>query len=266
MPALAVDKDYLDAVIGHELGYGRGPKYDESPWDSYKTNDIKFVSESGQRQAYRPPVLPGDLSPHVWSFLRQTVTVTLSQGARETLLPADCAGVEGPVAFAGDNRGPYPLRLTGDVRGLWHSAPDTTGRPRDVTVEAARGPGQYDGGRYRLLAWPTADADYEFTVTYYVNPGAVTADRPFPWGGTQYAELFIASALAAAEFQKHSLRDERWQYFLERLKAEVGMDRRMKPAALGYNRDDSDGYGVPGFRRPFWGDFPIVTVNGVVPE
>lgn len=90
MAANALAMTYTDLVrhIGREINASR----DSADWSSATTQDIADIVANGLRQVYWPPVLPGEQTPHEWSFLQPQLgeitiypeyavgTVTISSG------------------------------------------------------------------------------------------------------------------------------------------------------------------------------------------
>jgi hypothetical protein len=66
--------------IGREIGKDRDP----SAWSSATTADAGDILKGGLRQFYWPQVLPGESTPHVWSFLQPTLAQLELHGAYET--------------------------------------------------------------------------------------------------------------------------------------------------------------------------------------
>lgn len=265
-------KDFTGAV-GDYLGYGWGAHNDDRAWSVPQNLNITKVVGSGQRMVYYPePLFPNE-SAHSWSFLRPTTTLTLESGASEVLLPRDCGSqLEGDILHFSSNRtGWAPLRLTswGAVRQLAIEGSARTGLPQAAAIEPVKMTGtEAEGGqRWRLLFFPTADADVTLRLTYQVIPEMLTEARPFHYGGPQHSETFLAAVIAAAELFRDNKRAERWQYFVSRLTASIHLDRRSRPQVLGYNGDSSDirwgGAAVDG-RRLNLGQ--PVTIGGLTPE
>lgn len=61
MPQPDLALTYVDFVghTGHFLGYGWGAANNDVAHSSAQKRDIDALIESGQRQVYHPPVLPG---------------------------------------------------------------------------------------------------------------------------------------------------------------------------------------------------------------
>ena len=93
---------------------------------------------------------------------------------------------------------------------------------------------QTGGTRYELLLWPTPQSTYSIIGKYWVNPNAVSSGAPYPMGGMPLADLFVAAALASAEFHMNNARGEQYANFLSRLRAAIAFDRKMNaPKWLG---------------------------------
>lgn len=68
MAANAIGLTYaeLRRWIGREIGKNRDP----GAWDSATQTDVADILKAGLRQKYWPPILPGDTTPHLWSYLQ----------------------------------------------------------------------------------------------------------------------------------------------------------------------------------------------------
>jgi len=163
MTANALAMTYTDLIrhIGREINASRN----SSDWSATTSQDVADVVADGLRQVYWPPVLPGEVTPHAWSFLQPTLG--------ELTLHADYAtGTVGVAAGV--------VTLTG---GTWPSW-------------AADGDLWVDGGRYAVATRTsnsqivladtsvtvTAGESYSLVHTYYVLPddfGGLVRDQAF---------------------------------------------------------------------------------------
>lgn len=66
--------------IGREIGKDRDP----TAWSSTTITDAGDILKAGLRQFYWPQVLPGETTPHVWSFLQPTLAQLELHGAYTT--------------------------------------------------------------------------------------------------------------------------------------------------------------------------------------
>lgn len=234
---LAYDYDALSGHIGHYLGYGRGEANGEGAWTTSQLADIKESLVSAQAQFYTPPILPNERVSYEWSFLRPTITLTLASGASTVALPDEFVGMSGPLNIVADTA--YlrvPIGNVGRILALESEYPSNTGRPKIAAVEWLKmqtGRSQ----RAQLRIFPTADADYTLRFRMDWQPNAVTAEKPFPYGGAAHAETMRAACLAAAEFTKDEAQGPRYAYFMQRVAISVSIDRRYNAQDLGMNMD-----------------------------
>lgn len=259
-PTLALTKDDLEGAIGLYLGYGAGTPNGGPAWTAETQRVVTVLRKSGERQFYYPAI-EGQL--YSWSFLRPVATLTLASGVSIMVMPDDFGGMEGEItASSPTSRLWETVPLTGDVRPLYARNPTLTGRPRLATVEPIKGTTPLAGQRSQLYVWPVADADYTLQFSYYVNPDAMTGILPYALGGSQHAETLLAAVHAAAELYLDDVREERREYFQERLQASVNADKKLKPQLLGYNRDRSD-YREDDYwhRSRNWQGFPTITYH-----
>jgi len=200
--------------------------------------------------------------------LKPLASLSLASGASLVALPDDFGGVEGrvTVSTAGVGMAWWPLDTVGLGAIVERQAtfPTTTGRPCLCAVEPIKGTTASAGQRWRLRLWPISDRAYTLQLEYYVSPDALTTALPNLYGGTAHAETVLESCLAIAEQRVDDTPGVHTAKFAERLLASIGMDRKLKPQKLGYNRDNSDlrdrrGRGSDG---RLWGESTIL-VNGV---
>ena len=242
-PTLNVPMHMITGRVGNYLGFGYGIYNGEKAWTDRQWIRIKDFTDSGLRQFYYPPDPAGGLNSHNWSFLRPHASLTLESGATTLELPADFAGVEGPVVFSAGQAVaalPCPVMNEGYVRELAVRFPNATGRPIACAVSPLKGTTAGRSPRAELLVHPTADQEYTVGIQYYLAANALTAANPWAYGGTMHAETIIASCLAVAELRLNDVKGVHHQTFLERLAASIAMDRRMKAQDLGYVGDSSD--------------------------
>jgi hypothetical protein len=118
--------------------------------------------------------------------------------------------------------------------------------PKSGTPQyAATRPLASDGTRqqgYEIVFYPTPDADMELSYRYSVVPDTLSGDRPFPFGGRQYAELLLQSCLSVAEQRTKGEAGVATGRYLERLAAAVQLDVQALAAedALAWAVDDAD--------------------------
>lgn len=243
-PTLGMSRDELEASVGRYCGYGRGDKFGEKAWNTRQENNIKAYVKSGLNRFYYPTT-DGGGPPHAWSFLRPTSDISIVSGDRTARLPDDFCNPEGDAAVStvsGTARC-TSLQFTGSgaVAQRYSTLPDTTGAPLLLSVRPIKGTTNVRGQRSELYFWPEADQDYTITLTYALLMNSLTDDHPFVYGGAAHSETVLEACLSAAEV----LGDDQMQLhaamFQNRLTASIAIDRRNKPAHLGFNADYSDG-------------------------
>jgi hypothetical protein len=258
----------LEAEVGYYLGWGRGAGFDEPEWTDRQQREITGCVNRGLRSFYHPAPLPGERESYDWSFLRPFTSQTLEGDANPpiVLLPDDFGGMEGELRLFDSGRESMAIRVVPEalVRRKHEELPDTTGRPEVACVQVRRGTSTTRGVRYQLFFWPVADTDYTVQFQYYLAPDALTAAFPYAYGGPVHAETVLAAVKAAAEQHQLGTRGIEHEYFVERLRASVSLDRRNKAQLLGYNGDPGYRRGHPGRGRHWFNQDPI-TFNGVTP-
>ena len=266
-PTLNLSMDELQAEAGYRLGWGRGPEFGEKAWDDRKKEEIRRVLDSALRMFYQPSPLPGETVSYDWSFLRPFKSLTLTSGTDQVSMPDDFGGLEGPVTLYGSNGAPIPVRQYQEqvIRQKQFEDPDATGQPLMLALQVRRGSKGMQSTRSLFFVWPIADQDYTLHFQYYLNPNAFTSVNQYAYGGATHAETLKAAVGAAIElYQNRGGKGPMHEYFVDRMRASISLDRRNKAQIFGYNGDP--GYNRPRGRR--WQndlDGSIVTVNGVTP-
>lgn len=258
---LALTLSDLQVEVAFLLGFSRST----SAWTDEEAAVVSSCIRSGLRQFYVPPILPGMVASHEWSFLRPSWTLVILQGALASQLPDDFGTLDGPIYYAGtDSALPTALPITGEGHIIERRAllPEATGRPTMAAIRPKKGTAQEHGQRFELVLWPTPERDYTINLTYSILPDALTDSRPYPYGGMQHAETILESCLSYAEQRVDDSAGVHKAAFMERLAASVSADRRLKPAFVGYNSDRSDRRGLTPAERHGWSP---VTVYGVQP-
>jgi len=255
----------LQARVGRFLGYGRGVDFGEPAWDVNKTNDIMDCVRSGYHQFLYPSPREGEANSYDWSFLHPVGTFTFAQGASTVTLPDDFGGFENQLSLLTDNTTSMPWQIEwqneGKIRQQYSVTPTMTGPPQYACERPIKGTNAVRSQRFELFVFPLADREYTIQGQYYLQADAMTNALPFAYGGAAHAETILQSCLAMAELKLDDAKGPQWATWQERLSASISIDRKHKPAKLGYNRDDSD-------RAPFnrqnvhwWA--PAATYNGM---
>lgn len=257
---LQIAFEELRQEVGSYLGYGRGEAGGERIWTESQRKRIMALLKEGQSSFY--------YGGENWSFLRPTVTLTLADDANAIALPADFGGPEGPISFSPTSGSGWTTLELGSAAAVIKAemdSPDVAGPPLRACLEAIRGVSKIHGGRMQIHVFPTADQDYSARLQYYLNPLAVSGERPFGYAGVQHHHTILQACKAAAERGNRIKDGPEQAEFMNKLKASVMMDSRNKTANWGYNTDgsyyDRD---VPYRRNPFRG--VTVTINGEQPE
>lgn len=225
-------------LIADELGYG----LDATKYTASQKQIIQMIIDRGMRRAYQPPVVDG--VSHQWSFLSPFTTITTESGEYQYDLPPEFGGNIGVMSFESETSMYDVITIASEsnIRRMRAAAPGQTSIPKF----AAFVPKQHDGNSVQLhQVWffPTPDAAYTLSTKMYVNPSAISADNPYPYGGLPFSEVLLASCLAIAELSRDGGGNgTREKYFQERLLAAVSNDKMATQADnIGYMGDASDG-------------------------
>ncbi len=240
---LSLTYEEIRSEVAHFMGHGYGPLHGEREWTRQEEAAIESCIRSGQRQFYNPPPVPPETSAYNWSFMHPTAELAIAEDEYIIPLPADFGGLEGEIYIKATTASGYvPILNVGEgmINQSRSALPDATGRPDVAAIVPLRGTTANSGQRYELWVWPKANADFTLQVQYYVNPGSISKLLPYHLGGSMHAETILESCLAIAESRTQDNVGVHRSAFMERLKASIDADRRLKPRRLGYNRDMSD--------------------------
>lgn len=258
---LAVPKVELERALGVWAGFGRGESFGDRAWSDQQQSRITDSVNSGLRSIY--------FCGYDWSFLHPVTTLSLAESGNTIDLPDDFGGLEGSVTVASSDAGSFePLKVVGEgaIRAEYARTPSMTGRPGWCAVRPIKGTTALSGQRFQLYVYPTANAAFTLSITYYILPNALKDESPYAYGGAPHAETLIAAARAAYERDYDDMIDGPQQrYFAQRLQQSIAYDRKLKSPHLGYNGDASDAV-VGQWRRQLWGEGPVITIGGVEPD
>lgn len=265
--SLLLSVDDLKGEIGSHLGYGRGTPFNERAWTIPQTNDIKGCLRTGLANVYTPSPLGEGQPAWNWSWLRPYQEWTIAQGQAETDLPATFGGFESDIYVlnprAANQRWPLKVAQEGMVQECYSRRPDTSGPPQIAAERVKAGTTATGSTRSVLYVFPLPDADYTISASWKHNPEALSGSYPYPPGGQEHAELFVASCRAAAELKLDDQPGPWAQEFMRRMAASIAVDRKRKGTYIGYNGDSSDTNrgGDPRLYNRLYNN-PAVTYNG----
>lgn len=229
----------LQEEIGRYLGYGRDITSYDSSSDEYK--DVESAIQSGLKQFYSPPPL-ADGGLHSWSFLKPETTLSfdVDNTSGNYMLPDDFGGFASDMTYE-PTVSLDTIKLVGEqeIRKLRQTKP-LKGLAKYVAVVPIASDGQ---SRQGLSAnfWPIPDRAAILSYCYYVQPGEIGEDNPFPYGNDAHSETILESCLAVAELRLNDEKGIHHNTFMERLAASIQYDRKTSGINyFGYNGDSSD--------------------------
>jgi hypothetical protein len=249
-PTLAIRFQEFQAEVGEYLGWGKGVNYGDKPWTRDKLNRITSCVKSGLRRFYYPPLLPQKNAQYAWSFLKPVANIAFPSGGQWVYLPDDFGQPEGQITITSlQTQTPWPLKLTGigEILQAYQVDPTITGRPMRAAVTPTRGTRPDGGQQWQLWIYPLADQAYTFQLQYYINPDYLTGDLPYAYGGPEHHETILEACLSIAEERLDDMpagQGPHYGAFMERLKASIAMDSRLKAQYIGRNIDRSDADGT----------------------
>lgn len=272
---LALKKSDLDSYVGDYAGYGVGSVFGGASWNSRHVERIRRSVSSGLRSVYQTQevrypsgelMIPGSYD---WSWLKPTQTIDLPSGSNAIDMADDFGGIIGRVIPANPNGNgaifPIPVVGQGDIEAAEAMNPGAAGRPLMVCQMATKKTSKERSNQNFLKFFPSADQSYSLKLWYFILPEMISDDLPYPYGGAAHAELFKVACTAAysAMYDDPGTAQAEHAKFLQRLKASIEADRKMKPSEIGRNRDSSDDAWWSGTQH--YGTFGF-TVNGIAPQ
>lgn len=188
MATLEITYDELRRDIGRYLfGYR-----DETAITGDDTTDISDILRSGLRMFYYPH------SGHVWSFMKQSDSITTTSGTYVYPLPESFAVMTSPLTYDPDKRHLKIEKVDEVTIRSQHANADASAPPHYFAVRAKPiGDGQRT--RHELVLYPNPDDEYVLTYRYLVEPLALSESNERPLGGAVHSETILSACLYAAE-------------------------------------------------------------------
>lgn len=211
--------DWLALSVGSFLGLGEA----DAQWDEYQQKKIDWIVQQGVAQFYNPPPVPGQLRPHVWSFLMDRATLSISSGDYDYDLPSTFGGVMTEVTHQVAD-GQRKLEIVDEVTIRALQAKDDQSavpsylaiRPKtiDLTSEQA----------FEAILYPTPDASYTLEYRFKVNHAVLDSTNLYPLGTRTHSQTIVFSCLAMAELNQAKQPGGMYQAFLSQLRASLQLD------------------------------------------
>lgn len=191
--ALTLTYDEIRRELGRFLGIGEDPLV----WDSADVTRIADVIKRGSRRFYFPePGMIEDqpLIRHDWSFIKDTLSVTLTANTTYHDLPSDFERMVGIPSLVG---GEYPLELKmeSELRHL-ANAGDGEGEPQYYTIQ--RETPSSEDLLYQVGLYPQPKALLSLEGWYLFDPPVPSASQA-PVVPSNHAETYLAALLAQAD-------------------------------------------------------------------
>lgn len=234
--SLTLTRSDILSALGMYLGWPINP----GEWGQNRTSQSEIILAKGLRQVYNPPILPGEVAQHEWTFLTPLAEITTQENVADYDLPEDFAGLADDLTFKSETQGYYPLRICTDVeiRKRRQGVADLTGYPEMAAILPLPSDGTLPQ-RWGLMLYPTPDGAYTLECRYHSDPSNISQSKPYPLGGLPLADVIMASVIAAAELELNDQPGPRWEDFITKLRAAVSLDRRRNVQSLGYCADPS---------------------------
>jgi hypothetical protein len=250
---LAVTYTDVRAALAMRLGWAV-----PASWTATQELQYGVIIKRAERQLYYPPVLPGEKSPHEWSFLSPWSAISTTSDVADYDLPENFAGMIDDFTYIDYSVGSRTIKLVTDVeiRRLRQMATFGTGYPEMASILPLPSDGD-EPQVWQVHFWPTPGGEYQLRYRYAMTPDGITSTKPYPLGGAPFADAYMASVMSAAESELDDKRDIAFVDFIEKLTAAVNYDRGRNIQSLGICRDSSMDH-LDGF----YSTIPTISLNG----
>ena len=208
-------------AIAFYIGHGSEPDL----WTMDQKAELHRDIQEAYRELLYPPTMPGEMTPHVWSFLQPWTTLTTTEDDYDQTLPADFGSFVGQYMLWPEGQGyspPYRTNPTNIMALRQHRS--TSGRPQCFAIHSRA---QTSGlqQRQEVLWYPTPDDEYVLNYPYAVLTGKLSRTNPYPLGGPRMAQLMIEACKAVGEAKRDGVRGDQWGRFLANLHSAIRMDK-----------------------------------------
>jgi len=151
------------------LGYGLAPSGDDLA-------RVRARIEAGYRRFLDPPVLPGEVVPHEWSWLSPLATLEISAGVYRYTLPYDFGGIISDISYAPQVSVIERIAVTHEgVIRKYRANNDYSGDPYVAAVRALSH-SHTSGQLWELVVYPTPSEAR--TLYYRYKVGTTRLDNP----------------------------------------------------------------------------------------
>lgn len=217
---MAVDYDRIKGEIAYFLGTPEGE------WDSYTTTTVDNCITKGIDAVVHN-------GKHQWSWMRPRWAWSTADGQRRYDLPEDFEQFIGAIHFDADAAYPDITQRPAARLMQLFSEYDSTGIPVHYAIEATIHDGARQQGK-QLVLHPTPNGEYGLAAVYQVGPIRPLSDsHPYPPGGQEFGELFVAACLAAAELKFKDMKADKHDDFQAAMVSAIASDYRKQPRSLG---------------------------------
>lgn len=209
-----------------------GLPHDVRLLDHVDRSRVDSVIESGLRLFYYPNPSQFTIAdateaqkerlkraPHQWSFLQNTVSLSITNGTAVYDLPADFGNfLDEPITAEGR----IAIVTAAHLRQLLASA-SSSGYPKYIAVEAK----SHDGSssqRSEAILFPVPDTNTTISIRYGIAATGLSDTKQFPHGGHEHAETILACCRMVAADRTGGVTESAQMQYAERMAASVLMD------------------------------------------
>jgi hypothetical protein len=203
------------------LGYG----FDSSQWTADEILELNRHIQEAYRWILYPQTIPGEKTPHTWSWLEQTTTLTTTADDYDYTMPADYGSFVGHFLIWGSGVSYDPVWRTNDTDILLkRQFSEMDGRPQCFALRWAA---QVAGSNQRqeIILYPTPDAEYTLIYKYAVLTGPLSETNPYPLGGPRMSQLMMEAVKAIGETKKNGQRGDQWNVFVMQMQSAIALDK-----------------------------------------
>jgi len=224
-PTLTLGYDDFAGETGYYLGWGR----DKTVWDASQTADLAVIVNAGMRTFLNPPSLAENEPPHIWSFLFEAATVSLTSADFDYDLPENFGGGVQWFTYAASvvkktiEIVPYDQLLA--LRANNNASGDPT-----IAAIHRKTFSATTGERYEAVFYPTPNASRTITYTFLIRPAKLDTTNKYAYGSANHSETILAACLAIAEMRRNDgQKGPLWEHWVECLKTSIQRDKVNMP-------------------------------------
>ena len=233
MPTLGADFSDIQSEIGFHLGFGR----DITAFSTEDSQSVLAWIKAGLQRFCYGAYQADQKNTYEWSFLKRVFHISTHIDQTEYDLPVNFGSPDGPILWDMNTMAYRPIELVNEaaLRARLSVDPTVTGIPLLYSVFSKSQDGSHEQ-RQAIVLYPRPDTSYRLRLSYNIEPSMLTAEFPWPPGGSPHARTLMYACLAEAT-KRHDDNESYEAQYQASLLASMNYDARQKGDNLGYNSD-----------------------------